>query len=202
MKRWRMGAAVGALALSTGVLAQEGIVRYPGGRDLGQQEQMAAFTTPDSPDTVIDFYVRAWEDEGLPATVEGRPGELQVVAAFLTREGRQRLVVVQPSEEATLGFRAERDLPRRAPPARSEEPSLRLRPVEPEVEIVPGTLETVWRARWRVLQSEGFEPVSAQAPRLLRLRSRRELLTLALAPVGPGQVVVLEVREPIEGGAP
>lgn len=95
------------------------------GNDLiinGQYYRMAYFTTNDSIETVARYFLKTWNAEGYPTTIDGQNiNEECVVSAFYTREGLQRSVILAKHQGKTVGFTVLKDLwvmpPKREPPA-------------------------------------------------------------------------------------
>jgi len=109
-----------ALALAaSSALAQEPLPSYPGApltrigtvlRLDGQDCQLGYFVAADPLPKVAAYFFSRWKNEGYPSTAEGPFPDEGVVSSFLTREGRQRAVILLTHQGRTLGFSLVRDL--------------------------------------------------------------------------------------------
>nr|WP_239578007.1 hypothetical protein [Archangium primigenium] len=100
-------------------LAEQELAVYPGtvhtriGNDLvigGEYHRMAYFTTKDSIAQVARYFHDLWTRQGYPVVVEGDLKDEAVVAAFYTREGLQRAIVLRKHMGKTVGFSVLKDM--------------------------------------------------------------------------------------------
>ncbi|ATB34517.1 hypothetical protein [Melittangium boletus] len=99
--------------------AEQELAVYPGtvhtriGNDLvigGEYHRMAYFTTKDSIPQVAKYFHEYWTKQGYPVVVEGDLKDEAVVAAFYTREGLQRAIVLRKHQGKTVGFSVLKDM--------------------------------------------------------------------------------------------
>ena len=108
-----------ALSIAGAASAEQPLSTYPGavhtriGNDVvvdGEPYRIAYFTSPDSLVKVAGFFRTEWKKQGYPVVSDGDFVREGVVSAFFTREGLQRMVVVQRHGDQTLGFTVLKDL--------------------------------------------------------------------------------------------
>jgi len=171
--------------------AEQELAVYPGtvhtriGNDLlinGQYHRMAYFTTKDSMEKVAKYFAEYWNKQGYPVVVDGDLEEEGVVAAFYTREGLQRAVVLRKHMGKTVGFTVLKDLwLYEKPPSAGQDKMIRVEgPLfsadvgsrdeaggsKHSTQIVERTLDEVRRELASKYTSAGYKPVRESGGKL------------------------------------
>lgn len=160
-----------------------------------ERRRLAYFWTRDPLPTVARYFAERWRLEGLPTFVSGDLRSAAVVAAFETRQGIQRAVILSAQDGRTLGFTVLEDWSLRTPGLPDQVAR------RPEGALVAGSLVDAREALGERLRSEGFSltresarTTDAGRQHLLVFRRGPDQVIAVLSQLGPDATAVLETR--------